>query len=177
MLPSFTYLGIELGKQWKPSDVNPLILAQMKKAAQHIGPMALGTMPLAGTFKDGWVIPPANTGFGGADDLSRLDVAMFGLTANTATQAIYYSGVLDGNNQPMTGENKYTLTLTPPMASAKPVPPGFWSVTMYDKLTCYTAPNPINRYHLADYDMLAKNPDGSITIYNEDHESRSGQGI
>src|SRR5262249_61115039 len=38
-----------------------LILAQMKKASQQIGPMALGTMPLAGTLKDGWVIPPANT--------------------------------------------------------------------------------------------------------------------
>ena len=45
--------------------------------------MALGTMPLAGTLKNGWVIPPANTGFGGADYLSRLDVAVFGLTANT----------------------------------------------------------------------------------------------
>lgn len=57
------------------------------------------------------------------------------------------------------------MTLTPPMAYAKPVPPGFWSVTMYDKLTSYTAPNPINRYHLADYDKLTKNADGSITIY------------
>jgi hypothetical protein len=165
VLPSFKYLGIELGKQWKPESVNPLILAQMKKAAQEIGSMALGTMPLAGTLKNGWVIPPANTGFAGADYLSRLDVAVFGLTANTATQAIYYSGVLDGNNQPMTGAKKYTLTLKPPMAYAKPVPPGFWSVTMYDKLTSYTAPNPINRYHLADYDKLTKNADGSITIY------------
>ena len=165
MLPSFKYLGIELGKQWKPSDVDPLILAQMKKAAQEIGDMALGTMPLAGTLKNGWVIPPANTGYAGADYLSRLDVAVFGLTANTATQAIYYSGVLDGNNQPMTGEKKYTMTLKPPMAYAKPVPPGFWSVTMYDKLTNYTAANPINRYHLANYDRLTKNADGSITIY------------
>ena len=165
VLPSFKYLGLELGKQWKPGDVNPLILAQMKKASQQIGPLALGTMPLAGTLKNGWVIPPANTGFGGSDYLSRLDVAVFGLTANTATQAIYYSGVLDGNNQPMTGAKNYTLTLKPPMAYAKPVPPGFWSVTMYDKLTSYTTPNPINRYHLADYDKLQKNADGSITLY------------
>ena len=165
VLPSFKYLGIELGKQWKPSDVDPLILAQMKKAAQEIGDMALGTMPLAGTLKNGWVIPPANTGYAGADYLSRLDVAVFGLTANTAPQAIYYSGVLDGNNEPMTGEKKYTLTLKPPMAYAEPVPPGFWSVTMYDKLTNYTAANPINRYHLANYDRLTKNADGSITIY------------
>ena len=51
------------------------------------------------------------------------------------------------------------------MAYAQPVPPGFWSVTMYDKNTSYTVANPINRYHLADYDTLKKNADGSITLY------------
>ena len=165
MLPQFKYLGIVLGKQWKPEDVNPLILAEMKQAAAEIGDMALGTMPLAGTLKNGWVIPPANTGYAGTDYLSRLCVAVFGLTANTSTQAIYYSGILDGNNQPMTGAKKYTLTLKEPMDYAKPVPPGFWSVTMYDKVTNYTAANSINRYHLANYDTLKKNSDGSITMY------------
>ena len=165
LLPSLKYLGIELGKQWKPEDTPPAILAQMKTAAAKIGDLALGTMPLAGTLKNGWVIPPYNTGNAGTDYLSRLDVAVFGLTANTTAQAIYYSGVLDGNNKPMTGERNYTLTLTPPMEYAKPVPPGFWSVTMYDRRTNYTAPNPINRYHLADYDDLKKNADGSITLY------------
>ena len=51
------------------------------------------------------------------------------------------------------------------MAYARAVPPGFWSVTMYDKALGYTVPNPINRYHLADYDKLTKNADGSMTIY------------
>ena len=36
---------------------------------------------------------------------------------------------------------------------------------MYDKNTSYTVENPINRYHLADYDTLKKNADGSITLY------------
>ena len=165
LLPGFKYLGIELGKQWKPEDTDPLILAQMKKAAAEIGEIALGTMPLAGSLAKGWVIPPYNTGNAGSDFLSRLDVAVFGLTANTTTQAIYYSGVLDGDNRPMTGHKRYTMTLKPPMDYAKPIAPGFWSVTMYDRVTNYTAPNLINRYHLADYNDLKKNPDGSITIY------------
>lgn len=165
LLPSFKYLGIELGKQWKPADVNPLVLPQMKKAAQEIGPIALGTMAIGGKLDKGWIIPPAYTGSTGADFLARLDIAVFGLTANTTPQAIYYSGVLDGNNQPMSGAKQYTMTLKPPMAYATPVPPGFWSVTMYDRVTNYTAPNPINRYHLASYDTLKKNADGSITIY------------
>jgi hypothetical protein len=165
VLPQFKYLGLELGKQWKPDTVNPLILAQMKKASQQIGGLALGTMPLAGKLANGWVIPPANTGFGGTDYLSRLDVAVFGLTANTVEQAIYYSGVLDGNNQPMTGAKRYTMTLKEPMLYAKPVPPGFWSVTMYDKVTNYSVPNSINRYDLGSQSNLKKNADGTITLY------------
>jgi hypothetical protein len=165
VLPQFKYLGLELGRQWKPDAVNPLILAQMKKASAQIGDMALGTMPLAGRLQNGWVIPPANTGFAGTDYLSRLDVAVFGLTANSATEAIYYSGVLDGNNEPMTGAKKYTITFREPMLYAKPVPPGFWSVTMYDKETSYTVPNAINRYSLGSQSDLKKNPDGSFTMY------------
>jgi hypothetical protein len=165
VLPNLKYLGIELGKQWKPDDVPAIILAQMKKAAADIGKLALGTMPLAGKLAHGWVIPPYNTGDAGADYLSRLDVAVFGLTANSASEAIYYSGVLDANDKPMTGEKRYTITLKPPMGYANPIPPGFWSVTMYDRVTNYTAPNPINRYHLAGYNDLKKNNDGTITIY------------
>ena len=165
VLPQFKYLGLQLGTQWKPDTVNPLILAQMKKASQQIGGLALGTMPLAGKLANGWVIPPANTGFGGTDYLSRLDVAVFGLTANTVEQAIYYSGVLDGNNLPMTGAKRYTMTLKEPMLYAKPVPPGFWSVTMYDKVTNYSVPNAINRYDLGSQSNLKKNADGTITLY------------
>ncbi len=165
VLPSFKYLGIELGKQWTPAAVPAPILAEMKKASAEIGNLALGNMALAGTLVNGWVIPPYNTGNAGSDYLSRLCVAVFGLTANATNQAIYYSGVLDGNNQQMTGAKRYSMTLKPPMTFASPVAPGFWSVTMYDSKTSYTTPNPINRYHLAGYNNLQKNADGSITIY------------
>ncbi len=86
LLKSFNYLGIQLGKVWKTENMNPMILGQMKKASSQIGDLLLGNMPLAGTLKNGWVIPPANTGFAGTDYLSRLDVAVFGLTANTTGQ-------------------------------------------------------------------------------------------
>jgi hypothetical protein len=176
VLPQYKYLGLELGKQWKRDTVNPLILAQMKKAAQQIGELALGTMPLAGKLANGWVIPPANTGFGGTDYLSRLDVAVFGLTANTVEQAIYYSGVLDGNNQPLTGAKRYTMTLKEPMLYAKPVPPGFWSLTMYDKATTYSVTNAINRYDLGSQSNLKKNADGTITLYlQHDHPGKDNE--
>jgi hypothetical protein len=51
------------------------------------------------------------------------------------------------------------------MLYAKSVPPGFWSVTMYDQRTSYTVPNSINRYDLGSESNLKKNDDGSITLY------------
>ena len=56
--------------------------------------------------------------------------------------------ILDDNNRPMTGAMRYTMTFTGAMPYAKAVPPGFWSLTMYDKTTNYSAPNSINRYSL-----------------------------
>jgi hypothetical protein len=165
VLPQYKYLGIELGKPLNVGKINPAIVAQMKQAATQIAGMALGTMPLAGRLANGWIIPPGNVAAAGADYLSRADVAVFGLTANTVVEAIYYSGVLDGNNEPMTGAKQYTMTIRPDSAYYKPVPPGFWSLTMYDKVTSFSVPNSINRYALGGDDALIKNADGSVTIY------------
>src|SRR5262245_30872684 len=165
VLPQYVHLGIELGKRWKPENVNPIILEQMKKASRQIGDLALATMATGGRLSNGWVIPPPNTGLAGTDYLSRLDVAVFGLTANTVTEAIYYAGILDGNNEPMIGAKRYTMTFKGPMQYARAVPPGFWSLTMYDKTTNYSIPNSINRYSLGSMSNLKKNSDGSFVLY------------
>jgi hypothetical protein len=165
VLPVYKYLGIELGKQWTRESVDPLIAQQMKRAAEEIGPLMNQSMAIGGGLANGWIIPPPNLGMPGADYLARAIVAVFGLTSNTPTEAIYYSGMLDANSQPLTGAKRYTMTLRKPMLYAKLVPPGFWSVTMYDGVTFLTAPNPINRYALGSDDNLARNADGSITLY------------
>ena len=51
------------------------------------------------------------------------------------------------------------------MLYAKPVPPGFWSLTIYDSATDLTVPNPINRYALGSDNDLKKYADGSIAMY------------
>ena len=165
VLPVYRYLGIELGKQWKRENVDPLIREQMKIAAQEIGPLMNQSLAIGGGLAEGWIIPPPNLGMPGADYLARAIVAVFGLTSNTPAEAIYYSGMLDGNSQPLTGAKRYRMTLKEPMLYAKRIPPGFWSMTMYDSVTFYTAPNPINRYALGSDDNLAHNADGSITLY------------
>jgi len=165
VLPQFKYLGIELGKPWKPENVNPLVLAEMKVAAEEVGSMMNLVAPLAGKPSNGWVIPPANFGAPGADYLTRGINAVLGLTANTTTEAIYYLGAVDANGKPLSGKARYAITFKGPIPYAQAIPPGFWSVTMYDGVTKLTVPNPINRYSLGSDDELKKNADGSFTMY------------
>jgi len=165
VVPQFKYLGIELGKAWRREDVNPLVLAQMKVAAGQIGKMMNDSLSLGGRLVKGWAIPPSNVGMSGTDYFVRAVVAVFGLTANTPIEAIYYSGLVDGNGQPLTGARRYTITFVRPMDYLEPVAPGFWSLTMYDGVTRFTAPNAINRYSLGSDDILTRGADGSFTLY------------
>jgi hypothetical protein len=165
VLPQYKYLGIEFGKPWSPQGVNPVFLEEMKRAVQGFGPMMNNSTPLVGTLKNGWAIPPADQGDSGPDYMSRAIIAVIGLTANTAKEAIYYPGVVDSNGVPLTGAKQYTITFKESALNISVVPPGFWSVTMYDGVTRYTAPNPIKRYYLGSPSNLKKNADGSLTIY------------
>ena len=72
---------------------------------------------------------------------------------------------LDATGRALTGERRYTITFKPPIPYAEAIPPGFWSVTMYDGTTKLTVQNPINRYSLGSDNNLAKNADGSFTMY------------
>ncbi len=175
VLPVYKYLGIELGKKWTRESVDPLIADQMKLAAEEIGPLMNQSLAIGGGLAHGWIIPPPNLGMPGADYLARAIVAVFGLTSNTPAEAIYYSGMLDSNSQPLNGTKRYTMTIEEPMLYAKRIPPGFWSMTMYDGITFYTAHNPINRYALGSDDHLTHNPDGSITLYVQHDDPGPGK--
>jgi hypothetical protein len=164
VLPQYKLLGLELGRQWTPQSVNPFVLQQMKGAASQISAVFVNAAAFSGT-KNGWVIPPYNLGATGADYPGRAILAVIGLTANTVKEAVYYTGVADEAGQPLTGAKKYTLTFSGDMSYLKPIPPGFWSVTMYYATSGYTIPNPINRYALGSADNLKENSDGSFALY------------
>ncbi len=165
VLPQFRRLGIELGKQWTRESVSLLILAQMKHAAAEIGPMLDKAAAGVATVANGWVIPPANLGKAGTDYPSRAMVAVGGLTANAVEEAIYYDGLRDANGRPLIGARRYTITFMEPRPYIATIPPGFWSITMYDAVTHFTVPNRINRYSLGSDDTLKHNTDGSFTVY------------
>lgn len=161
LLPSFKPLGIELGKKWDRSKVPPPVLAVMAKAAKDIGPM-LADLPF-GTNYQGAFIPAPTIGNSQTDYRTRAVIARIGLTANTPFEAIYWMYTVDSDGQPLSGTKKYTMTFKEGIPY---IPPGFWSLTMYDATNNYTIPNPLNRYMLgSDTPEMKKNTDGSFTIY------------
>jgi hypothetical protein len=166
VLPIFNkYLGFETGKPWSSARVNPLILAEMKTAAQQVGAMMNMVGPIVGTATGNWNPSPVDFGATGADYLTRGINSVLGLTANTTVEAFYILGALDANLQLLDGNKAYTITFEASNPYIKAIPPGFWSVTMYDGKTKLTVPNPINRYNLGSHNDLKKNADGSVTMY------------
>ena len=107
--------------------------------------------------------------FGTKDELKgnylyRMAGAVLGIYGNSKAEAMYPTFTVDADGQPMTGANNYTLTFAP---GQLPPVSAFWSVTMYKLPESLLVENPINRY-LINSPMLpdlAKNPDGSLTIY------------
>jgi len=161
VLPMFKALGLELGKQWDRSYVNPIVLKQMARAATDI-PNLLNTVPF-GYVANGWFIPPPTIGNSRTAYEIRAIIARVGLTANTPKEAVYFDDTLDSEGSPLTGTKKYTITFQKPPPFHEPA---FWALRMFDATNSYPVPNPINRYVLgSDYPDMKKNADGSLTIY------------
>ncbi len=161
LLPMYQPLGLEFGKVWDRSKIDPIVLKSMRQSAEKIAPTMV-KMPFA-TLLNGWFLYSPNAGDWGTNYKYRAICARVGLTANTASEAIYFTGTADGEGQPLTGAKRYTMTWqkAPPVVN-----PGFWSVTLYDNTNSYPVPNPINRYALGgDNKDLKYNPDGSLTMY------------
>ena len=160
LLPMFAPLGIELGKKWDRTKVHPVVLQAMKEAAANVGMKTMVDIP-PGKIHNGWVWMWPSTGNFRTDYFTRAQIVRWGLSANTLEEAVYIGALLDSENKPLMGENKYTVKLQAPGFKE----PAFWSATMYDYNNNYTIENPINRYALGSDDPLIKNPDGTVTLY------------
>jgi hypothetical protein len=111
-------------------------------------------------LRDGWTVAPMSIGHYGTDYGLRAVVAMAGLGANLAADAVYPNATLDEQGQPLTGGHRYLLHFA---AGRLPPVRAFWSVTAYDS-DGYLIANELNRYALGDRDKLSFNADGSLDI-------------
>jgi hypothetical protein len=140
LLPMFKPLGLELGKQWDRSKVDPIVLNAMASAAKEI-PDLMNTIPF-GRLENGWFIPPPTIGDPRTDYTIRSIVARVGLTANAPREAVYLDGMLDADGNRLTGAKRYNMTFkqTPPFHESS-----FWALRMFETIGSYFESNDESR--------------------------------
>ncbi|HTV89139.1 MAG TPA: DUF1254 domain-containing protein [Stellaceae bacterium] len=166
MLARIAAIGVGPGHQFdaarRDARAQQAILAGIAQAKAQIA-----TAPMRGKIVNGWAYPPPGVGDAGADYLLRAAVALKGLAALTASEAIYLSYV----GRPLVGEHRYRLHFA---AGEEPPTRAFWSLSAYeimpDKRRFFAA-NPMARYSIGDKTPgVKRNADGSLDILIE-HES------
>ncbi|MDV8009369.1 DUF1254 domain-containing protein [Rhodococcus sp. IEGM 1318] len=108
----------------------------------------------------------------GQNYLLRSVIALLGLGALTAEEAIYASVLSDETGDRLNGTYSYVLHF-----DTDKLPPvdAFWSLTVYDDES-FLAENPMNRYAIGDRTPgLVYRPDGSLDIFIQHSEPAEGE--
>lgn len=163
ILARMAKIGIEPGKAFVLSNLDPKVQAALKDIPQTVLRKIEANKDNLGSIVNGWAISKGLGTYGPDDYLKRATVAAFGWPANQEKDAVYPITDIDTSGQKLTGANKYTVTF-----AKGDLPPaiGFWSITMYmiDKGWWFT-PNPLNKFTVSTRDKLKVNSDGSTTLY------------
>jgi hypothetical protein len=98
----------------------------------------------------------------GTDYYTRTAAAKSNILVNSPNETKYFYQDLDETGARLNGANRYIVTF--PSGQTPPVN-GFWSLTLYNEHHFFV-PNELKRYSLGTKNKtLAKNPDGSLTLY------------
>jgi hypothetical protein len=145
-----TFADLDSDVQAALKDVPAAALAEMQRA-----------FPWIARVVNGWQMNIDTMGVYGNFYVKRAIVAMVGLGANSAEDAVYPVLMVDADGQPLDGSNDYVLHFE---ASELPPVHAFWSVTMYDAHG-FQAANGLNRFAIGDRDALTFNSDGSLDLF------------
>lgn len=160
VLARLAALGVVPGKAFDPSGLD----ADFARGLQRALPEALQRLQAGakqtGAPVNGWRIPSLKLGAFGTDYATRAVVALIGLGANLAADAVYPSTFVDTDGQPLSGAHRYVLRFEP---GHEPPARAFWSVTMYDGDSFFVA-NPIDRYALSSWMPLQRGADGALEL-------------
>jgi hypothetical protein len=157
-------LGLVAGTRF--ADLDPGIRAALQDVPAAARQAIQQAFPRLAKVVNGWQMNIDTMGVYGNFYLKRAVVAMGGLGALAAEDAVYPLLLADANGQPLTGDHDYVLHFD--QADLPPVR-AFWSVTMYDDQG-FQAANALNRFAIGDRDPLRYNPDGSVDLYLQ-HDS------
>lgn len=159
-------IGIESGKSFDFNNMSPAVQAGLQRAVVDGLKIMKDKLSTLARIENGWQMNTDTMGVYGNYYLKRAIVAMAGLGANQAEDAVYPLNIFDSNGKPMEGQNNYVLHF-----NKDELPPvdAFWSITMYDAEGFQVA-NKLDRFAIGDRDALKYNSDGSLDLYIQ-HES------
>ena len=159
MLETLRAIGIEPGRDFDIGSVDPRVAKGLQRAMGTLGILQKGVTKLK--TANGWIVMPKNMGDYGTDYQTRAGIALVGLGAIQGKDVTYPTAFLDGDGKPLDAANRYVLHFD---AGQTPPTNVTWSVSMYDPQGFYV-PNSLDRFNLAAWMPLQRNPDGSLDLY------------
>ena len=170
ILARLALLGIERGKPFDANRFSAQQLAQIEQGRSDALADLVAAGPRLAASVNGWISLGEGMGVYGNNYFRRAVVAMIGLGANPAEDAVYPLLAADADGEPVTGDHDHVIHF-----DADKLPPvdAFWSITMYDAEGFQVA-NELNRFAIGDRDPLHYNEDGSLDIYIQ-HENPGQQ--
>lgn len=157
-------LSAFLGPDAAPAQFSPSEAAEIEAGVADARRAARAGFT-GGRYRDGWSYAKANIGAFGTDYAYRAAVALSGLAALPAEEALYMQAEGTGAGVFAAGT---TGRLHFPAGRAPPVD-GFWSLSLYeatDEGQYYFAANPLGRYAIGDRTPgLQWGADGSLDIW------------
>jgi hypothetical protein len=153
-------LGIEPGKPFDYAQADPVVKRAIDRAPATGMAAMKAKVPTLARVVNGWQMNTDCMGVYGTWYLKRAIVAMVGLGANLAEDAIYPLNLADAEGKPLDGTSAYRLSFR---KDDLPPADAFWSVTLYDS-DGFPVANALDRHALGDRDALAFNADGSLDL-------------
>jgi hypothetical protein len=154
-------IGIEPGKSFDISKVDPAVRAALAGAPQAAQKLMEWKVPTMARVANHWSINTDTMGVYGNYYLKRAIVAQVGLGANLPEDAVYPLNLGDEAGRALDGASKYTISFEKGVA---PPVDAFWSITLYDPEGFQVA-NSLNRFAVSSWMPFKPNPDGSLTLY------------
>jgi hypothetical protein len=158
MIEKLKKLGVEPGKEFDSSKIDPRILKGINDAPAEVW-MKLATGPYGMTPPNGWN-NMLNLARYGSDYQTRTYVAYMGLGAGLADDIVYPTAFVDSDGNALDGAYNYAMHFD--KADLPASQNGVWSISSYREN--FYIHNPINRYGLLPA-MVKYNPDGSLDVY------------
>ena len=170
----FERLGLKAGVPFDPSKLSPAVVSAIDEGIEDGRKEATQAFRATGSDMKGWRLG-SDLGYRDTNWVLRAGNGLIAVLAPVPSRSHTGAfGFNDSSGQPLSGENRYTLTFDlndmPPVTE-------FWELPLYDH-DGYFVDNPINRYSINSY-MLKRGKlhtaDGKFVVYVQNDEPKDAK--